>query len=67
VVDIEDFVVGVLVDRVVEVLDLNKNLIEIAPSTSQDPSSKFITGLFNSDDRLLILVDFSRVTELLPH
>ena len=67
VVDIEDFVVGVLVYRVVEVLDLNKNLIEIAPSTSQDPSSKFITGLFNSDDRLLILVDFSRVTELLPH
>lgn len=67
VVDIEEFVVGILVDRVAEVIDLNKNLIEVAPSTSQDPSTKFITGLFNTDNRLLILVDFSRVVELLPH
>lgn len=66
VVEIEDFVVGILVDRVAEVIDLNKNMIEIAPATSQDPSTKFITGLFNSDDQLIILVDFSRVIELLP-
>jgi purine-binding chemotaxis protein CheW len=66
VVDIQEFVVGVLVDRVAEVIDLNKTMIEIAPATSQDPSTKFITGLFNSDDQLIILVDFSRVIELLP-
>lgn len=66
VVDIEEFVVGILVDRVAEVIDLNKNMIEIAPATSQDPSTKFITGLFNSDDQLIIIVDFSRVIDLLP-
>lgn len=66
VVEIEDFVVGILVDRVAEVIDLNKNMIEIASATSQDPSTKFITGLFNSDGQLIILVDFSRVIELLP-
>lgn len=66
VVEIEEFVVGILVDRVAEVIDLNKNMIEIAPATSQDPTTKFITGLFNSDDQLIILVDFSKVTELLP-
>lgn len=66
VVDIQEFVVGVLVDRVAEVIDLNKTMIEIAPATSQDPSTKFITGLFNSDDQLIIIVDFSRVIELLP-
>jgi purine-binding chemotaxis protein CheW len=56
-----------LVDRVAEVIDLNKNLVEIAPATSQDPSSRFITGVYNTDDHLMILVDFSKVTELLPH
>jgi purine-binding chemotaxis protein CheW len=66
VVDIEEFVVGILVDRVAEVIDLNKKMIEIAPATSQEQSTKFITGLFNSDDQLIILVDFSRVIELLP-
>ena len=66
VVEIEEFVVGILVDRVAEVIDLNKKMIEIAPATSQEQSTKFITGLFNSDDQLIILVDFSRVIELLP-
>ena len=67
VVEIEDFVLGILVDRVAEVIDLNKNLIEIAPATSQDPSSRFITGVYNTEDHLMILVDFSKVTELPPH
>ncbi|MDO9476833.1 MAG: chemotaxis protein CheW [Pseudohongiella sp.] len=67
VVEIEDFVLGILVDRVAEVIDLNKNLVEIAPATSQDPSSRFITGVYNTDDYLMILVDFSKVIELLPH
>lgn len=66
VVEIEDFVLGILVDRVAEVIDLNRNLVEIAPATSQDPSSRFITGVYNTDDLLMILVDFSKVTELLP-
>ncbi|MDO8907175.1 MAG: chemotaxis protein CheW [Pseudohongiella sp.] len=67
VVEIEDFVLGILVDRVAEVIDLNKHAIEIAPATSQDASSRFIQGVYNENNHLMILVDFSRVTELLPH
>lgn len=65
VVEIEDFVLGILVDRVAEVIDLDKNAIETAPATSQDESSRFIQGVYNQDEHLLILVDFERVTELL--
>lgn len=67
VVEIEDFVLGILVDRVAEVIDLNKHAIEIAPATSQDASSRFIQGVYNQEEHLMILVDFSRVTELLHH
>jgi purine-binding chemotaxis protein CheW len=67
VVEIEDFVLGILVDRVAEVIDLNKHAIESAPATSQDASSRFIQGVYNQNNHLIILVDFSRVIELLPH
>ena len=65
VVEIEDFVLGILVDRVAEVIDLNKHAIEMAPATSQDESSRFIQGVYNQDNNLMILVDFGRVTQLL--
>jgi purine-binding chemotaxis protein CheW len=67
VVEIEDFVLGILFDRVAEVIDLNKKAIETAPATSQDESSRFIQGVYNENDQLIILVDFSRVVDLLPH
>lgn len=66
VVEVEDFIVGVLVDRVVAVVDLDESAIETAPQTGQDASARFIHGVYNEEDELLILVDFSRVTELLP-
>ncbi|HLT63888.1 MAG TPA: chemotaxis protein CheW [Pseudohongiella sp.] len=67
VVEIEDFVLGVLVDRVAEVVDLEKSAIEVAPATGQDDSSRFIQGVYNKDEQLIILVDFSRVVDLAPH
>jgi purine-binding chemotaxis protein CheW len=66
VVEVEDFIVGVLVDRVVAVVDLEEAAIETAPQTGQDTSARFIHGVYNEEDELLILVDFSRVVELLP-
>lgn len=66
VVEVEDFVLGILVDRVAEVVDLNKHAIETAPATSQDASTRFIQGLYNQNEQLMILVDFSTVLELLP-
>jgi purine-binding chemotaxis protein CheW len=66
VVEIEDFVLGVLVDRVAAVLDLDQHEIEVPPSTGQDASARFIQGVYNEGNQLLILVDFGRVVELLP-
>lgn len=66
VVEIEDFVLGVLVDRVAAVVDLDETLIEVPPQTGQNGSARFIQGVYNQGDDLLILVDFSRAIELLP-
>jgi purine-binding chemotaxis protein CheW len=66
VVQIEDFALGILVDRVGEVVDLNKQAIEPAPFTSQHDSARFIQGLYYQHEHLMILVDFRRVMELLP-
>lgn len=66
VVDIEDFALGVLVDRVTAIVDLDENAIETPPATGNEAAARFIHGVYNEDEELLILVDFSRVTELLP-
>lgn len=64
VVEIEDFIVGILVDRVAAVVDLQEELMESSPNTGNDMSTRFINGVYNEDDRLYILVDFSQLTAL---
>lgn len=50
-------VVGMLVDSVAEVADVHTSAIEFAPNVGNDESSKFIQGVSNREDGLLILVD----------
>ena len=64
--EIEDFALGIVVDKVSAIVDLNAQEIETPPATGDETSARFIQGVYNEDDELLILVDFSRVTELLP-
>jgi purine-binding chemotaxis protein CheW len=66
VVDIEDFALGIVVDRVSAIVDLNAQEIETPPATGDETSARFIQGVYNQEDELMILVDFTRVTELLP-
>ena len=66
VVEIEDFVLGVVVDKVSAIVDLNEQEIETPPATGDETGARFIHGVYNENDQLLILVDFTRVTELLP-
>jgi purine-binding chemotaxis protein CheW len=66
VVDIEDFALGIVVDRVSAIVALNAQEIETPPATGDETSARFIQGVYNEDDELMILVDFTRVTELLP-
>ena len=56
-----DYVVGFLVDSVSEVAELRTEDIEIAPDTGSREVSRFINGLYNRDEGLLILVDASRL------
>jgi purine-binding chemotaxis protein CheW len=56
-----DEVVGMMVDSVAEVVDLRASSIETAPNVGNDESAKFIQGVSNCDDGLLILVDLSKL------
>jgi len=66
-VEIGDFMLGVVVDRVSAIVDLNADEIETPPATGDVAGARFIRGIYNEDGQLMILVDFSRVIELLPH
>lgn len=66
VVEVEDFSLGILVDRVAAVVDLDEDTIETAPQTGQEAGSLFIQGVYNDEEQMLILVDFSRVMEMIP-
>ncbi|MDH5444589.1 MAG: chemotaxis protein CheW [Gammaproteobacteria bacterium] len=54
-------VVGILVDSVAEVAELRTSEIESAPNLGNDDSSRFIQGVCNKEDELLILVDVERL------
>ncbi len=56
-----DYVVGFLVDSVSEVAELHNDHIEVAPDTGSGDASRFISGLYNRDEGLLILLDASRL------
>ncbi len=56
-----DYVVGFLVDSVSEVAELRSENIEATPDTGSGEVSRFINGLYNRDEGLLILVDANRL------
>lgn len=60
VVEVDDNVVGMLVDSVAEVVYLHQSEIEASPTVSNDDSSYYIQGVSNRDDTLLILVDINK-------
>ncbi len=64
VVELEDCVVGVLVDRVAEVVDLHESGIEPSPNTGNDYAGRFMQGVYHHNDNLLVLVDFSKLSSL---
>lgn len=64
VVELEDCIVGVLVDRVAEVVDLHEGGIEPSPNTGNDYAARFMQGVYHHNDNLLVLVDFSKLSSL---
>ena len=61
IIEAGDNVVGIMVDSVAEVVDLRTGDIETAPNVGTDESSKYIQGVSNQTDELLILVDVDKL------
>lgn len=61
IIESQNQVIGILVDSVAEVADLRGSDIEIAPNVGNDESSKYIQGVSNQGEELLILVDVNKL------
>jgi len=61
IIEADEQVVGILVDSVAEVVDLQTSEIESAPNVGTEESSKFIQGVASHDGELLILVDLNKL------
>lgn len=53
--------IGILVDSVSEVVDLNTADIDDTPNVGTEESAKFICGVCNRGDELLILIDLNKL------
>jgi len=60
IVEVNGNVIGMLVDSVAEVVYLHQSEIDTAPNVNSDDSSRFIQGVCNRDEQLLILVDVDK-------
>lgn len=61
IIEAEKQVVGIQVDSVSEVVYLRQSEIEPTPSVGGDERSKFIQGVCNKNNELLILVDLNKL------
>ncbi|NOX76134.1 MAG: chemotaxis protein CheW [Gammaproteobacteria bacterium] len=61
IIEADEQVVGILVDSVAEVVDLNASEMETAPNVGTEESTKFIQGVASHEGELLILVDLNRL------
>ncbi|WP_404402009.1 chemotaxis protein CheW [Idiomarina seosinensis] len=61
IIESEKQVIGILVDSVAEVVYLKKSEIDTAPNVGTEESSRFIQGVSNREDELLILVDLDKM------
>lgn len=61
IIESEKHVIGILVDSVAEVADLNTADIDDTPNVGTEDSAKFISGVCNRKDDLLILIDLTKL------
>lgn len=53
--------VGLIVDLVFEVIDVDDSMIEEAPSIVKGISNKYISGMIKLNDRIIILIDTEKI------
>lgn len=61
IIEAEKQVIGILVDSVAEVVYLRRSEIDSTPNIGTEESAKFIQGVSNRNDQLLILVDLDKL------
>ena len=61
IIETKKQVIGMLVDSVAEVVYLKSSEIETAPNVGNEETSKFLQGVCNRDDQLLILIDLDKL------
>lgn len=64
VVEAGDVKVGMIVDSVSEVLRVDADALEPSPTLATDVSAAFLTGVIKHDNRLIILLDLTKVLSL---
>lgn len=57
IVEIKNNVVGILVDSVTDVVDLENSEIEATPNIGNEESNKYIQGVSSKDGELLIIIN----------
>jgi purine-binding chemotaxis protein CheW len=60
-VEINKLIVGLLVDSVAEVVNIQNSEIDSAPSIGNDDNSRYIQGVYSKNGEILILVDLNRL------
>jgi len=61
IIEADKQVIGILVDKVAEVVYLKSSEIDEAPNVGNDESAQFIQGVSNREGELLILVDLNKL------
>ncbi len=61
ILEAKDYMVGFMVDSVREVAELRSSGVEPAPDTGSHDSAQYISGLYNREDGLLILIDANKL------
>lgn len=61
VVELDDKTIGFIVDQVEEVLRIPKDITEPPPEVVSGVNSEYITAIGKLEDRLLILLDLSKI------
>ncbi len=61
VIEAQQQIIGILVDGVAEVVDIDLSKIETAPNVGNEETARYIDGVINRDEHLLILVDLNKL------
>ena len=64
VVEAHEVKVGMIVDSVSEVLRVSTDAVESTPTLATDVSAAYLQGVVKQDNRLIILLDLSKVLSL---